>query len=121
MDVAEIKVYTIGYARWSLGEVTELVDEKGSTLVDVRLKPYSRKPGFSRRSLEKELGDDYVHLPGFGNVNYKGGAVKLKEPESALARIADFVADGDPVMLMCGCADHRRCHRSAVAAAIQKR
>ena len=40
------------------------------TVVDVRLTPISRKPGFSKRRLAAalaELGIDYVHLPALGN------------------------------------------------------
>ena len=50
--------------------VRDIIAMGMATLVDVRLNPISREPGFSRRRLSEVLaehGIGYVHLPQLGN------------------------------------------------------
>lgn len=115
-------IYTLGYASWPIQNVETLVRDLDARLIDVRYKPYTSKPGFSRDDLDDRLGPQYRHEPGFGNVNYRGGPVNLKAPERALDRL-DFLGaeDRPPIILMCGCKDVERCHRTQVAARIASR
>jgi len=107
-------IETLGYARWTLAQVTAHVRSVDGRLVDVRLQPYSSKPGFRKPDLEAELGDRYSHLPAFGNENYDGGPIDLRNVWRGVSQLQS--TDLPPVLvLMCGCADWRSCHRRLVA------
>lgn len=104
---------------------------KVSTLVDVRLTPASRRPGFSRKTLSAALqaaGIDYVHEPELGNPvenrdsfregNGVGGRRRMRElldngSRSALLRLIERAAD-DRVAVLCVERDWNRCHREVV-------
>jgi hypothetical protein len=99
-----------------LEQVAELVAVHNAVLVDVRLNPISRKPGFNKYRLARTLGESrYVHVQAFGNVNHRaGGAVRLKDPQEGLDSVLPLLA-GRNIMLICGCKDAATCHRSDVA------
>lgn len=105
-------IYTLGYAQWAIDEVVDQMDALDASLVDVRQSPHTTKPGFAKTDLEGRLGDRYVHLPAFGNVNYKEGPVKLAAPDKGLPAVRDMES---PPVLMCGCQHPEPCHRSTVA------
>jgi uncharacterized protein (DUF488 family) len=113
------RIYTLGYAGWTLEEVAAVVAETGALLVDVRLKPWSRKPGFSTGALRKRLGDAYLSVPAFGNLNYRGGPVRLRDPAAGLAVLRPLLQER-PAVLMCGCAAPEACHRRDVAVLLQE-
>lgn len=110
-------LYTLGYARWSIEEVERQIDELDALLTDVRHSPYTSKPGFSKPKLASRFGTDYLHVPGFGNTNYKEGPINLAAPEEGLRRL--HTRDG-PFVLLCGCRDPETCHRTRVAHVIQE-
>ena len=54
--MASKKIFTVGYEGKSIdGFISELKLNKINVLVDVRLTPLSRKPGFAKRRLSEEL------------------------------------------------------------------
>ncbi len=59
-------LYTIGYEKALLQDVLATLAEAGvATLIDVRDRPISRRPGFSKRQLAaaiEDAGMRYVHL-----------------------------------------------------------
>src|SRR5258708_26439493 len=63
-------LYTIGYEKARLGDVVEQLAASGvATLIDVRDRPISRRPGFSKRQLSaavEEAGMRYLHLQALG-------------------------------------------------------
>lgn len=105
-------LYTLGYAQWTIDEVAAAIDAHSAVLVDVRRSPHTTKPGFDQEELETRFGERYLHLPAFGNVNYKEGPIELAAPEQGLRAVRAL--DRSPV-LMCGCRDPSSCHRSTVA------
>jgi uncharacterized protein (DUF488 family) len=104
--------YTLGYAQWAIDEVDDQIDTLDAVLVDVRYSPHTTKPGFANSNLANRFGDRYVHLPAFGNVNYKEGPIELAAPDKGLHAVCTL--ERAPV-LMCGCQSPERCHRSTVA------
>jgi len=64
------RLYTIGYERALLGDVIAALSAVGvATVIDVRDRPISRRPGFSKRQLAaavEEAGMRYVHLQALG-------------------------------------------------------
>ena len=63
-------LYTIGYEKALLKDViSTLAAARVGTLIDVRDRPISRRPGFSKRQLAaaiEEAGMRYVHLQALG-------------------------------------------------------
>ena len=109
-------------------------------VVDVRLTPLSRKPGFSKRALAAaltEAGIQYLHLPALGNPrDNRAGFADANGPQgqAARARYASEVLATDAarealdqlralgargrVVLFCFEADGRCCHRTEVLHAV---
>lgn len=112
------QVYGIGYGGRKLHEIKRIAEELDATVFDVRLSPRSRIPYFTEAALAARLGDRYVHVGDLGNLNYRGGPVRIADLEAGIRRIADH---GRPVILMCACKDPARCHRTTIAAELQAR
>jgi uncharacterized protein (DUF488 family) len=116
-----LRIYTIGYAGWAPAALRDHVLALGATLVDVRIAPTSKSPQWRKEALAALMGAAYCHLLALGNRNaFTGGPVALNDPERALKPIAALLERG-PVMLLCGCADPQRCHRSVAAEFLAER
>jgi uncharacterized protein (DUF488 family) len=133
-------LYTIGYEKALLTDVVStLAAARVATLIDVRDRPISRRPGFSKRQLAaaiEDAGMRYVHLqplgtPPEGRLAGKRrewdrfwGIVeeKLARPEAELAlREAAEIAEAAPSCLLCYEADWQICHRRRVAEILAQR
>lgn len=107
-------------------------------VVDVRLKPWSRRPGFSKTKLAASLvaaGIDYVHAGGLGTPPdirklYLAGkpeeghrAFRQHLSNGAGGALEELIASiGDKRMaLLCLERDARVCHRSVVARVVAER
>ena len=127
-------LYTIGYEKALLKDVVStLATARVATLIDVRDRPISRRPGFSKRQLAaaiEEAGMRYVHLQALGTPpegrlagrrrewdRFWGiVAEKLARPEAELAlQQAGEIAEAAPSCLLCYEADWQICHRRRVA------
>jgi uncharacterized protein (DUF488 family) len=133
-------LFTIGYEKALLKDVLATLTTAGvSTLLDVRDRPISRRPGFSKRQLTaaiEDAGMHYVHLPALGTppegrlANRRRewdrfwGIVEEKlarrEAELDLYRAAE-IAEAAPSCLLCYEADWRVCHRRRVAEILAER
>lgn len=112
-----MKVFTYGYKGARLEELQALANT-GVTIVDTRFRAASRVSTWNKSNLQKNLGDSYVHVPTFGNENYKGGPIKLADPESGIRAVTPLLEKG-PIALLCVCSDPNTCHRKDVAEYIQ--
>jgi hypothetical protein len=113
-----VSLITIGYAGWEPTDIKALVDRESAILVDVRLKPFAKREEFCQRPLTRLFGSAYVHARGLGNLNYKGEmgpGVKLADPQPWVEQIRQWLSGERTVILMCGCYNHTKCHRSDVA------
>jgi uncharacterized protein (DUF488 family) len=121
-------LFSVGYERRTPEELVELLHAHGITaLVDVRLNPISRKPGFSKRQLETVLGGAgiaYVHERTLGNPPDNrqsfgdSGRARMREivatsGQAALERIVER-ARSERIAVMCLERDHRMCHRDVI-------
>jgi len=133
-------LFTIGYEKARLADVVAALRAAGvATLIDVRDRPQSRRPGFSKRQLAaglEEAGIRYVGLKALGTppegreANRKrqwerfwrivDDKLATAEAELALEEAAAIAAAG-PSCLLCYEADHRICHRDRVAAILAAR
>lgn len=129
----QITLCSIGYEKATLGEVIATLRGAGvAVLLDVRDRPISRRPGFSKRQLMAavdEAGMRYVHLAALGTPPEGRLASrrrqwerfwaivddKLGRPEAEhdLAVAAQIAATA-PSCLICYEADWRCCHRARI-------
>lgn len=127
-------LYTIGYEKARLGDfIATLLAAGVETLIDVRDRPQSRRPGFSKRQLAaavEEAGMRYLGLPALGTPPEGRLAGRRGEwsrfwsivedrlasagAELALAAASEM-ARQSASCLLCYEADWRRCHRKRVA------
>jgi uncharacterized protein (DUF488 family) len=133
-------LYTIGYERALQQNVLAALAEVGvATLIDVRDRPISRRPGFSKRQLAaaiEETGMRYVHLKALGTPpegrlagrrrewDRFWGIVedKLARPEAEFdLRQAAEIARAAPSCLLCYEADWQTCHRRRIAEILAER
>jgi uncharacterized protein (DUF488 family) len=134
------KLYTIGYEKTLLKDVVStLAAARVATLIDVRDRPISRRPGFSKRQLAaaiEEAGMRYVHLQALGTPpegrlagrrrewDRFWGIVEEKlaraEAELALQECGE-IAKAAPSCLLCYEADWQTCHRRRIAEILAQR
>jgi uncharacterized protein (DUF488 family) len=138
--MAEPALYTIGYEKARLNEVIAALAAAGvQVLIDVRDRPISRRPGFSKRQLAaavEEAGMRYVGLRALGTPPEGREAGRRREwdrfwhiveeklasaeAELALSQAVD-IARQEPSCLLCYEADWHGCHRRRVAEIIADR
>jgi uncharacterized protein (DUF488 family) len=133
-------LYTIGYEKALLKDVVStLAAARVTILIDVRDRPISRRPGFSKRQLAAAIGEAgmrYLHLQALGTPpegrlagrrrewDRFWGIVreKLTRPEAELAlQEAAEIAEAAPSCLLCYEADWQICHRRRVAEILAQR
>ena len=131
-------IFTIGYEGLSIDVFLALLEENNiETIVDVRMLPLSRKPGFSKKVLCDILnlsGFEYIHMPLLGcpkdvRNKYKadsdwrlytlGFMQHLAKQEEALRELSDLALSAN-CALLCFEADHNFCHRAMVANALME-
>ena len=133
-------LYTIGYEKARLADVVAALSDAGVVaLIDVRDRPISRRPGFSKRQLAaalEEAGIDYVGLRALGTPPEGRMAGRTRqwdrfwgivenrlasaEAELALQQAAE-IAQRARACLLCYEADWRHCHRRRVAEILAER
>lgn len=131
---------TIGYERSTLADfIATLQLGNIDTLVDVRERAQSRRPGFSKKALEAALQDagiEYLHLPELGDPKEgrdaarAGDMARFREVyyeviSTSLAKEAldglEKLARERSICLMCFERDQRDCHRKIVAEKLEGR
>lgn len=127
-------IFTIGYEGASLGSFVRALASSGiEHVVDVRLTPTSRKPGFSKAPLSRALqrrGMAYSHYAQLGcpreiRVGYRRSNDLAWYARSYVERVLGQQKDvvsrlareavRRRICLLCFEADAHRCHRSLVA------
>jgi uncharacterized protein (DUF488 family) len=133
-------LFGVGYEGKTVATlVDQLVAEGCTTLVDVRLNPVSRKPGFSKRRLGEALaaaGIEYQHRPELGNpkenragfgatgpafdVAVRTYATRIAADERARSAIEELARAGSRqrVAVLCYESDDARCHRQVILSAV---
>lgn len=133
------KIYTIGYEGKTLDEFIDELHEYGiKRLVDIRELPLSRKNGFSKKSLMRELGlsgIDYISMPALGAPRELRHELRsklmtihefLEAYKEYLQRNLDALrelekyASSTTTVIMCFEANWRECHRSVVAEFLER-
>ncbi len=126
------RIYSVGYEGMTLeGLVDRLRGAHVSVLVDVRLNPTSRKPGFSRTRLSEtlyEAGIAYVHEKELGNPPDNRDSFRHGDGQDGRTRMRTILADGagaaldrvvklaseQRIAVLCVERDPGRCHRDVI-------
>lgn len=132
-------LWTIGYEKLSPQSLAaELAAAGVRRVLDVRLRPQSRKPGMSKTKLGLLLGDHgiaYEHRRALGTPLEIRGLYRSGHPAQAAAyrahvesnapeeldALADELATSPPTALLCLEAEPPGCHRRVVAEALTER
>lgn len=112
-----MKIYTMGYGTKGWTPFVLKIKAIGlhARIVDIRFKPSSRNAAWRQRALRNSLGGYYIHIKGFGNENFRGGAIKLHNPDVGLEVIKQILDAQYAAILMCVCKNLETCHRLPVA------
>jgi uncharacterized protein (DUF488 family) len=132
-------LFTVGYQGQSIVTFRELILAHGvETVLDVRERPYSRKPDFSKKRLTAHLaaeGIAYLHLVELGTPKPIRDEVKrsknfpaffaavtpLIEAQEEALQAALARARAEVCALLCYEGPAQECHRRAVAEAMARR
>lgn len=130
-------IVSVGYEGREIAEFVDDLRKRGvCTLVDVRLTPVSRRPGFSKTRLREALesgGIEYLHYRALGNPKENRSAFRGPAVEQGRSRFRDLLSVPDAqialgalsrrarqevVAVLCFEKDHDACHRKVVIDAI---
>jgi hypothetical protein len=84
-------LYSVGYSApgWTPVLLAQATQEWKADVIDIRLVPHSPKPGWNQEELREVLGRFYLHIPAFGNKNYKTrGNIEIADMQTGLQRLA---------------------------------
>jgi uncharacterized protein (DUF488 family) len=124
-------IFTIGYQQATQAAVLAVLREAGvEVLADIRARPLSRKPGFSKTALKaavEEAGMEYRHFRDVGTppegreaarkgdtatlARVYAGQLELPEALAAMAELRQLALE-KRTALLCFCREARKCHRS---------
>ena len=109
-------IYTLGYgAGWTLPQLRAAISDYNAVVCDIRLNPFSKRPGWSRQELFTVLTPThYMHVPALGNLDYKDGGIRLQCVPAGIS-IIDRILARRSVIMLCGCAHVDQCHRLVAA------
>jgi uncharacterized protein (DUF488 family) len=109
-------LYTLGYSGWTPQAIQAEAQARDAVVCDIRYSPASRHPQWTKRQLAQLLGARYQHVQALGNKNYRtGGSIALADYDTGKQAIAELLATGQRVILMCACKDVATCHRRTAA------
>ena len=118
-------IVSVGYQGRSVDELIDVLRDGGvELLVDVRLNPISRKPGFSKKPLSdalEEAGLGYRHERGLGNPRDNRDPFDRERYEDYLHENGSAVLDellelakSVRIALLCYERQHLDCHRACI-------
>jgi uncharacterized protein (DUF488 family) len=117
------KVYTFGYGGRAPQDIADIAASLGAAVLDIRMNPQSRRPEWNGGRLKvvlAEQGVRYAHIRALGNENYKGGPIKLYQPDLGVRMVQELL-NTQPVILLCACREVATCHRATAAELLQER
>jgi uncharacterized protein (DUF488 family) len=107
-------LYTAGYTGLRPNELKATAERLGAVVADIRFRPFSRNPAWSKVNVSKALGDRYHHVQALGNRNYKSGPIDLIDVEAGISLVGTLL-EKQPVILLCVCPNVETCHRKTAA------
>ncbi len=112
------RLETIGYTeKDAVQRIEAFLTRPRSGLIDIRKDAFcSWSAQWNRDALKQKYGNQYIHLPCFGNVNHgqSGKPISLANPGERLDDVVNALMRGSSLLLLCACKDFERCHRKTV-------
>ena len=113
------KIFTAGYSGHTPAQLKKAADQLNAVVIDIRLKPFSRVPGWSKNELQTLFGTNegnrYLSMRELGNLAIElGGPMRLASAEIGIRDVL-FWANRCPVILLCQCPEFVSCHRRMVS------
>ena len=94
----QVGFYSVGYEGLEVRGLVDRLSSAGVTLViDVRLNPVSRKPGWSKRALQAELeaaGIEYSHEAALGNPSDNRDSFRRGDGQQGRRRMRELLSNG---------------------------
>lgn len=118
--VAQSKIifYTTGYAGKDINDLKPMLDALDAVLVDVRFSPTSEIVFWRQIYLKTLLREKYHHLPQLGNRAFREGKAQIQNLDLGIKILVTFNSNA---VLMCGCEDAEKCHRSVIAQELRRK
>lgn len=94
-------IYGYGYGGRPVEQLAALVALHEAVVIDVRLKPWTKQPGWSLSELKAVFAGRYHWWRELGNTNYEeGGKVKLLDEKKGIAKLVKLIGAGESVVLL---------------------
>lgn len=101
---------SMGYYGRKITEMESLARERW-LITDIRINPFSRfQPEFIGKRMAAQLGEDYLHIPEWGNPQRKEGILAVADFGGGLQRVK--ATGREKILLFCACKYPAKCHRS---------
>ncbi len=113
-----IKVYTTGYTGKEVGDLKPLLTTLDAVLFDVRFSPHSRVLKWTQSYLQVLLKEKYHHILPFGNRTFRENKITIQNLDLGIRILNSQTSN---VILMCGCAEIKTCHRLVLAHELRRR
>jgi hypothetical protein len=121
--VHELTLFEFGYRGRRLADIARATASPapGIVVVDVRYAVPREGPK-SSRWFTSALQGRYRHIRALGNVNFRGGPIRLLDADAGIAALLDLNrAHPGRLALMCACEGYEHCHRRSIVEAIRAR
>lgn len=116
------RVYPVGYSAGGSSEyIAGLMAQPEMILIDSRLKPYSWRAEWRQDALQAKYGERYRVAGRFlGNLNYRGGEIKIADLSTGLKGLRKYLDKGHDLIVLCECCSHASCHRKVIVDKLQE-
>jgi uncharacterized protein (DUF488 family) len=118
LPISTIKFYTTGYAAQDINDLKPMLNALDALLIDVRLFPISELMRWRQIYLKALLREKYCHIAQLGSRPDRTGVNQIQHLDLGLKILLSFHASA---VLMCECADSKRCHRLVIAKELKSR
>ncbi len=112
------KIYTTGYIGKDIADLKPLLESLDACLIDIRFAPVSKYLEWRKDYLQILLKGQYRHVQNLGNRAYQENKIEIQNLELGIRTILSFEVN---LVLMCGCAELKLCHRLTVMTALHQK
>lgn len=114
----KIKFYATGFSGKDINDLKPILDVLDSVLVDVRFSPTSEIMRWRQIYLQTLLREKYHHLSHLGSLVFREGKAQIQNLELGIKVLVSFNTNA---ILMCECADPKKCHRIIIAQELRRK
>lgn len=113
------KVYPLGYSRHGT-LIDQLMQDDKTLLIDTRYSPNSRISQWVGTALKRKYGERYRWAGKYlGNPAKGTGRLEVAQPVKGIAGLIQYLQESYDLILLCGCAEYTKCHRSLIIQLLQ--